>query len=313
MPNKNIIGTTTSNFQYRLESDIGKKLGQAEENLLDFKTKFEKGELTYNELEMIARNLESTAQYFGEQYGLGGSRLLDPENLTARVNHYNDSIEFKNSARDDYERFYAGFVEYGHRTKNGYVPARPFMRNALYTVSKASTNQIGDALGDLLSNIFNEDGLGYQGIHKLSFNNALGESYHFRKPNNQVVTGFKSALSDRQRGRGNKEFRDYKSISTLRKQSSLTRGNRTTNRKKKLAKSFSDINKKAHVDTKTKKTKKEKVRTTLDDKPKSKGRGGVKKRKWTKKGPKPKEEKKKKDNKIQRHGIQYTIPSFFDD
>lgn len=276
---KEIIGTTTSGFQYRLETDIGEKLGRLEENALDFITQFNKGDFTYKELEMIARNLESAAQYFGEQYGLGGTRLL--AETKARVNHYNDSIVFENKAQDDYERYYAGFVEYGHKNKKGkgYVPARPFMRNALYTVSKASTEQVGEALRDLLTNIFANDGSGYQGVHKLTFGNKLGYSYHYNKPNFQVVNSFQSALKER-RG-GTKEFGEYKSLLTSRKQLTLSRGKRVTERSKKLYSSFSQLNEKTKPEERKKSVKKERT---------------------NKKGPKP-YKKKAKEIKIKNQKI----------
>ena len=194
---KTSIGTTFSDFEYNLkgsyiETDIPEKLGQLEENILNFETNFQTGEFLKSELEMIARNLESTAVYFGEQHGLKGSRLLliGENNLKATVRK--NTIEFVNRSQDDYGRYYAGFVEYGHYSGETLIEARPFMRPALYAVAKASTGQIGQVLADLLTTAFVPNSTGYQGVHQLNFGHKLKTQYFNSLPNNQVRTGLEN-------------------------------------------------------------------------------------------------------------------------
>lgn len=186
MANKNIIGTTTSSFQYRLESNIGEILGTLEENILDFETVFSSGDFTQKELNEISNNLKTTARYFGEQQGLDRDKYGFPTEILDHIKTdiQDNSIRFYNDVHDEYGRYYAGFVEYGHYSKNrkSFVIARPFMRPALYAVSKASSEEIGFILKDLLLDIFRDDGKGYQGIHKLKFGTGLKN-----KSNNFVV------------------------------------------------------------------------------------------------------------------------------
>lgn len=224
---KSIIGTTTSNFEYII-SDIPEKLGRIEENILDFETQFQSGEFTQGELNMIARNLESTAVYFGQQQGLGGSNLLiiGPDNLQAKADK--NKIEFVNKTQDNYGRYYAGFVEYGHYSKERFISPRPFMRPALYAVSKASAGQIADVLGDLMSTIFRESG-GYQGVHKLNFGH-----YYGRARSGNLVS---SKLGELQ---GSKF-----TMSEFNAQSGLNRRNFKTFEQKSMTKAFSRLNKTA--------------------------------------------------------------------
>lgn len=178
---KGIIGSTSLNSKY-ISSNIPEVIQSVEEDFLELETEFKDGAFVRKELEMIARNLESTAVYYGEKYGLAGSKLLiiSEDNLKAVVD--NNSIKFFNKTKDDYQRHYAGFVEYGH---DG-VPPRPFMRSALYSVAKISAGDLGKSLENLLRGR-NSFGEGTKGVSRLSFGKELGQAYFSSKPNNQVV------------------------------------------------------------------------------------------------------------------------------
>lgn len=169
---------TYSKFEYipknspiGVASDIPAVIDRIKGNALDFSTKFSSGEVTKPILTKIAQELESTARYFGAQQGLSTSRLLDKENLYAEV--FGNYINFVNKAQDNYGRFYAGHVEYGHYSKNRkkFVEARPFMRPALYAVSKSSQGEIADVLKEVLRGVFLEEGLS-----GLKFGSYLGEA-----------------------------------------------------------------------------------------------------------------------------------------
>lgn len=183
MSNK-IIGITSSNFQYqnlgsyKVESDIPEKMGKLEENLLEFTTQFQSGDFTNVQLNLIADELKSTAEYFAVQYGLGESELIK---YIYAYRTDNNSIEFGNNAVDKYQRYYAGFVEYGHRSKKTFVPARPFMRNALYMVSNASVNNLGNALEQLLMST-----ISLSDVHSLEFGDGLSRK-------NRVVSRMEQA------------------------------------------------------------------------------------------------------------------------
>lgn len=62
---------------------------------------------------------------------------------------------FFNNATNERGQYYAGHIEYGHyaRDKKTFVEARPFMRPALYAVSKASTGNFAETLSSLLGDI----------------------------------------------------------------------------------------------------------------------------------------------------------------
>ena len=181
--------STYTKYAY-ITSDIQEVFGKIEQNALDFTTKFESGEVTKGQLSKIARELESAAVYFGEQQGLSGSNLIKIGNTGIHADIHGKYINFKNSAVDKYNRFYAGHIEYGHYTKNrkGFVPARPFMRPALYAVSKASVGELGDVLSDMLMTIFRGNGNGYNGITNLEFGNQLGSLYRYSQYSNEVVS-----------------------------------------------------------------------------------------------------------------------------
>ena len=121
------------------ESNYEYILGQLQGNVLNFQAMFSSGEWALDELEKIRQELIEAAHTFAAAQGLGGTRL---DNATTAVIN-GKGIDFRNDAVDDYGRYYAGHVEYGHRDRGGgFVAARSFMRPALYTVADASRGRL---------------------------------------------------------------------------------------------------------------------------------------------------------------------------
>lgn len=168
MPNINI----TSDYEYItnsqrkiIESNIPDTIKVIQDNLLNFEMDFCRGEWYDNELKVIAKELESMARYFLEQHKMGGEIYK-----SVHAEPSSGGIKFYNDARNPRGQFYAGHIEYGHKGRNGkFVQAFPFMRPALYAVSKASQGSFANILGDLASGVFRNNGKGYQGISNLNF------------------------------------------------------------------------------------------------------------------------------------------------
>lgn len=208
-------------------SDISEKTKKIQVNALDFLVNFESGDFFTEQINAIRQELVSTAQYFGELQGLEGSALLDPSNLRAEKNGQY-SIKFVNTARDNHNRYYAGHIEYGHYTKNRrkFVPARPFMRPALYAVSKASMGELETVLPDLLMTIFRDNGNGYQGIKNLRFGTQLGGRAAQGKPSNFVASGLRQSSE-------NWTTKEYSKFSKRMKGWSIKRGSQSLSQVKR--------------------------------------------------------------------------------
>ena len=178
----------SSNYKYIpnldiVQSDIPEKLAVIQSNLLDFQTVFQEGEWTKYELERIARELESMGKYFLDQYSLFETGTLK-NSIKAEV--IGNKIKFYNSARNSRGQFYAGHIEFGHYARDGsFVEAFPFMRPALYAVSRASSGNFRDILSELVQGVFNTQG-GYQGLNNLKFGHGLGSNYRGTVPSNKV-------------------------------------------------------------------------------------------------------------------------------
>ena len=120
-----------SNYEY--------VLGQVQGNVMNLEAFFNSGEWTREELEKIRYELVEAAHTFAAAQGLGGTRL---DGATQAVPSGN-GIDFRNDAMDEHGRYYAGHVEYGHRDRGGgFVPARPFMRPAMYAVADATMGRM---------------------------------------------------------------------------------------------------------------------------------------------------------------------------
>lgn len=178
----------SSNYKYLtnseiIQSDIPEKLAIIQDNLLDFQTVFQDGKWTYGELQRISRELESMGRYFLDQYNLSNTGTLR-NSIKAEVS--DKTIKFYNDARNSRGQFYAGHIEFGHYSRNGsFVEAFPFMRPALYAVSRASSGNFRDILTELARGVFNTKG-GYQGLNNLTFGHKLGKAHRYSVPTNIV-------------------------------------------------------------------------------------------------------------------------------
>ena len=130
------------------ESDYEYILGNLQGNILEIQALFSSGDWTQEELEHIKYELESAAHTFAASQGLGGTRL---DGATKAEITSNKNVKFYNDAQDEHGRYYAGHVEYGHHNRDGsFVPARPFMRPAVYAVADASIGRLGGTVNRYL-------------------------------------------------------------------------------------------------------------------------------------------------------------------
>ena len=161
---------------FEIESNYEYILGQVTGNVLNFEAMFRSGEWTRDELEKIKDELVEAGQTFATAQGLGNSRLY--ENIRAELTNQG-TVDFTNNAMDDYGRYYAGHVEYGHRTKSGgFVPARPFMRPAMYAVSEASRGRIAGSLSRWLEAMWSPNSMWAGG--PLSFGHSQSSKNYTR-------------------------------------------------------------------------------------------------------------------------------------
>lgn len=122
----------TSNYEYVLRQVTG--------NVMNLEALFQSGAWTRQELEKISAELVEAAHTFAAAQGLGGTRL---DLATTAKPTDNNTVDFRNDAMDDKGRYYGGHVEYGHRDRGGgFVPARPFMRPAMYAVADATMGNL---------------------------------------------------------------------------------------------------------------------------------------------------------------------------
>lgn len=140
-----------------IDSDYEYVLGEVTGNVLNFEAMFRSGEWSRSELEKIRDELVEAGQTFAIAQGLGHSRLY--EHIKAEITHQG-TVNFTNNAMDEYGRYYAGHVEYGHKDRGGgFVPARPFMRPAMYTVAEASMGRLAGSVERWLKAMWTVDAL----------------------------------------------------------------------------------------------------------------------------------------------------------
>lgn len=233
-----------SDYEYVLGSQIG--------NILNLEAAFASNEWNSDELYIIAKELENTGKLFAERQGLGMSFAVESINGTqfSIVNYHktgnlvnsihatveNSKIHFYNNAQNSRGQYYAGHIEYGFHDRSGkFIPARPFMRPALYTVAESSKGRLTGALKRFILNGLTT-GMGYsklefghqalqsggirtffqqahmgQGAGKTGyytsrglFNSSRNARGHFDIQRNSI---FRNALStNRRTGKGDKHF-----------------------------------------------------------------------------------------------------------
>lgn len=198
-------------FDIEITSEYGYNLQEIQEtltnNIFHMRAIFESGDFLPSELELIGAEFVSTAKKFAEAQGLGGggTSLLawgsapknkfgtttGPATLNGIVpakgptgnliNHIkyqivggNKDIVFYNDAQNSRGQYYAGHIEFGfHDRGGGLVPARPFMRPALYAVADASRGRITRTMKAYLEQMW--------AMESLKFGNAITPKGHYRK------------------------------------------------------------------------------------------------------------------------------------
>jgi len=223
-----------SQFQYT--GSTYDSLEQLQRNILDYQLLFEDMEWTKEELKHISEQLVITGRIFAEQQGFSSdanyvyagwtkkqlNSLGDPDGLshperlssnlgpTGRLYHgiksevEGNNVRFYNDARNDRGQAYAGHMEYGFHDRGGnLVPARPFMRPALYAVSEASKGNFRSIMTGLLNNMWTQQG--FHGVSMLDFGHKKGSQSMFWK--SQVLFPGKLAQLNRLKEVGGKSFR----------------------------------------------------------------------------------------------------------
>lgn len=185
-------------FDVALESDyhysFNQLVGQMEANVLNMQAFFQQGDLIQEDLNLIAEELKSTAVKFAQEQGLGGGTSLlhygkaiknsfgtvvghnigsvaakgPTGNLIANIETEvsGQKISLVNRAINSREQYYAGHIEFGfHDRGGGMVPARPFMRPALYAVADASKGQISGTLKRYLEQMWSLEPLQFGSVN----------------------------------------------------------------------------------------------------------------------------------------------------
>lgn len=152
-----------SDYEYITKQLIG--------NVLNLQGNFGGMNWTREELYIIAKELENTGKLFAEKQGLVKTGNLVSSTHATVENQ--TKINFFNNARNPYGHFYAGHIEYGYHSRKGnFIPARPFMRPALYAVAEASRGMLQGALGRYLSQIVNGVPGASSSLNTLTFGRA---------------------------------------------------------------------------------------------------------------------------------------------
>lgn len=163
-----------TNNMIDIVSDYEYVIGQVQGNVLNLQAQFGGMGWLREELYIIAKELENTGKMFAERQGLRETGTLIDS--THAVVDDNQHINFFNNANLG-RGFYAGHIEYGHHTRNGeFVPARPFMRPALYAVAEASRGKLQGALSRYLNQVV----YGRMSLNTLEFGRAQPSEYYTR-------------------------------------------------------------------------------------------------------------------------------------
>lgn len=163
-----------TNNMIDIVSDYEYVIGQVQGNVLNLQAQFGGMGWAREELYIISKELENTGKMFAEKQGLRKTgTLIDSTHAVVDDNHH---INFFNNANLG-NGFYAGHIEYGHHTRNGeFVPARPFMRPALYAVAEASKGKLAGALSRYLNQVV----YGRMSLNTLEFGRAQSNEHYTR-------------------------------------------------------------------------------------------------------------------------------------
>lgn len=219
-----------------------------QQELLQYQMYFQSMDWTDSEIQHICDELIKTGKVFATNQGFGtGHSVRETASGRLRVGTGNlvnsiranpetrgnfKTINFYNDAKNERNQYYAGHLEYGFHDRQGkFVPARPFMRPAMYAVAEGSKANFRNIMRGLLENLWT--GRGFNGVSNLLF----GAQSSHRWSNFWGNKDFSSRLGAQSRL---KELRG----DTHRKQLSSVRGNRPNAPKKmngfRLAKNKKD-------------------------------------------------------------------------
>lgn len=201
-----------SNGLVTITSDYEHVITTAYTNLLKFQLDFSQGGWAKEEIKIISHELKNTAKYFAEEQGLapgmpGSKKMWEEDEFHVNSGTLYNSIDSKvdgfdvkltANAQNSRGQYYAGHIEYGfHDRGDNLVPARPFLRPALYAVSEATKGHLGNVMKNLINSMWQPGG--YQGYQNITFNRLIPNRNKGWSLLNQPLNGKKSGLMVRNR------------------------------------------------------------------------------------------------------------------
>lgn len=202
------------NTEFAYTGSVYDSLAELQQNILEYEMYFQSMDWTKDELENISHQLVETGRIFAENQGFspnsnfieanwtsGELKKMGDEHGLFHPNQYSkgrgptgrlyhgikseiqgNKIRFYNDARNDRGQPYAGHMEYGFRDRgNNLIPARPFMRPALYAVAEGSKGNFRSIMKGLLENMWTSRG--FRGISTLQFGHKRGsQAIFWRNP-----------------------------------------------------------------------------------------------------------------------------------
>lgn len=205
MVNRSI--TLESDYEYVLRNTLG--------NILNLEANFSTMEWAKRDLEIISKELVTTAKYFAAQQGLGGVSQIKDYSINGTPVYINrkrstgtlirsikaepegNTVVFWNDANLG-RGYYAGHIEYGFHDRSGDpVPARPFMRPAFQAVARASRNDLSRTLesflkGGLIQNVTAMFATPMSGSYRRAFYNQPLRGPNVSNTGFRTVSGLKT-------------------------------------------------------------------------------------------------------------------------
>ena len=203
------------NRSITLESDYEYVLGNALGNILNLEANFSTMEWAKRDLEVISKELVTTAKYFAVQQGLGGVSQIKDYSINGTPVYINrkrstgtlirsikaepegNTVVFWNDANLG-RGYYAGHIEYGFHDRSGDpVPARPFMRPAFQAVARSSRNELSRTLesflkGGLIQNVTAKFATPMSGSYRRAFYNQPLRGSNASNTGFKTVSGLKT-------------------------------------------------------------------------------------------------------------------------
>lgn len=200
------------------------------EELLMYQMSFQQGDWLDSEIQHICDELIQTGQMFAKNQGFGEGLSIGTRNsgrkyikrtgallggfranpITAKGG--GRAIDFRNVAQNERGEYYAGHLEYGFHDRGGnFIPARPFMRPAMYAVAEGSKGNFNNILKGMLQQLWT--GKGFHGVSDLTF----GRKAAHRNTNFWGKKSFSGQLSKKSTLKDLRGDKHRKWMSTMRK------------------------------------------------------------------------------------------------